>query len=407
MRWLYNFIAHTSLISLRIAALFNPKLRAFLDVRTSWRSDLKQWSDSRDGRPVLCFHCASLGEYEMIVPILSDARIQSHYQCVVSFFSASGYDHAKLNGLAHKVYLPIDTRTNMKQFVSLLKPDVFVFVKYDLWYNLILQLTQTTARILLVNGLFRKGQFATSTLGRPIADGLKKFERVYVQNQESYDLGKDMGLENLELSSDLRFDRVLQIKAQALDIPEIEEFKEGKKTIIAGSSWPEEEALLAEFLKGTTEEIKTILAPHDIGEPHVSEIEHVFQNFDTRRYSEGSYSECNVLIINSIGLLSSIYRYADVAIIGGAFGKGLHNVLEAIAWGVPVITGPNTDKFPEAQMLEEAGVLFRINNGQELRETLDSILGSQELRNQISQKCGSWLWERSGSAKKVVTDLIG
>ncbi|MBO6515306.1 MAG: hypothetical protein JJ975_02045 [Bacteroidia bacterium] len=409
MPLIYNVFANISVLVLRVLALFNSKLKRAIEVRKDWDQQLQNWQKSRtSNKPVLCLHCASLGEYEMIVPLISRADIQEKYDVVLSFFSPSGYENLKVEShVSGKFYLPFDTARNAKNFVELLKPSVFVFVKYELWHNLIGALQQQNVKLLLVNALIRERQFLTSLAGKSLLKKLQKFDSIFVQNSESYNRLSELGFANVEVINDLRYDRVAQIKTRAINIPQVESFKGDDLTLIAGSSWPEEESILADFLASTDQKVKLIVAPHDVGEDHVKEIESKFKSFRVQRYTE--YDEAlpsDVLIINTIGLLSSVYRYGDLAFIGGAFNKGLHNVLEAVSFGLPVITGPKTSKFPEVSLLIEEGILIKVSDSNDFMQVAERMLGEPRDLLHVAQLAEKWLDTHTGGTDVIARQLV-
>jgi 3-deoxy-D-manno-octulosonic-acid transferase len=409
MSWLHAIFPSFLLVFVRLAALFNTKLARAIDVRKGWDSELENWkSNLRDSRPVLCFHCASLGEYEMIVPLLNDEAIQKKYQCVLTFFSPSGYDYVKSSDkIAAKFYLPFDTQANMKRFVSLLNPSVFVFVKYDFWYNLLNQLHRSQVKTVVVNGLFRPKQFLFRLAAKPLLNQIKKCDRIFVQNAASSELLNAHGFTQVEVTNDLRFDRVAEIKNKAMELPKLKAFTEDQLTIIAGSSWPEEEALLKAYLDKYENTTKLIIAPHDVSETHINTLVEQFAGNGVCLYTDEPLdNSCNVLILNTIGQLSSAYQYADLAVIGGAFGKGLHNVLEAVNYELPVITGPNIGQFPEAIMLKKTGVLFPVSNADEFIHEAYEIMQHESLRRKIGITAKNWMQKHTGASASIVKYLL-
>ncbi len=409
MSWLHAIFPSFLLVFVRLAAVFNSKLAKAVKVRKEWEKSLLIWSkNNSDGRPVLCFHCASLGEYEMIVPLLQDEAIQERYQCVITFFSPSGYAYVKpSNYISGTFYLPFDTRANMKRFVQLLNPSVFVFVKYDFWYNLLNQLRTHGVKTVVVNGLFRPNQFVLKSVAKPLLDELRQCDRIFVQNKPSFALLSEHDFGNVEVTNDLRFDRVAQIRSKVHELPRLAAFTKDQTTIIAGSSWPEEEALIKTYLDRYENSTKVIIAPHEVGETHITKLVHQFAGNGVSLYTDEHIdNSCNVLIINSIGQLSSAYAYADLAVVGGAFGRGLHNVLEASNYGLPIITGPNIDQFPEAVMLKEAGLLFSVENEEQFAWQAQKLVQDAALREEIKTTTKKWMQEHTGAAASIIKYLL-
>lgn len=402
MQIAYSIVVWFAQIVLRIIALFNSKIKSFLQERKATWADLQTWSKQEHKTPIICFHCASLGEYEMIVPIISNPQIQEKYSVVLSFFSSSGFKHAKPGDLVDAVfYLPIDSRKNMQRFVSMLQPQSFVFVKYDLWYNLIGALQQANVDVYLVNALLRKKQFITSILGAGVRSKMKKFKNIFVQDEASKTRLDSFGFANVSVTGDLRFDRVLQIKETAVTDERLKRFTADKTTLILGSSWQEEEKFLAAFLQESSLDFKVIIAPHDISKAHINEIKHLFQNVDLQLYSEEE-RQSRVLVLDNIGLLSKAYACADVAIIGGAFGKGLHNILEAAVWGMPILTGPNIHNFPEALELSQLGCLQTIDTPQSGNVRLHQWLTDDVERQNQKTRVLQWFSNKTGATEKVL-----
>lgn len=338
----------------------------------------------------------------MIVPLIKQPGIEEHYQVVLTFFSPSGYNFVgDSSAITGKFYLPIDYRRNMQKFVELLNPEVFVFVKYDFWFNLMRVLREQNVHRVLVNGLLRNDQFLMRRPGRFLFKELTHFDHLFVQDENSRRLLSSRGIYQVTVTGDLRLDRVRDIKNQAKDIPELQEFYGPEPVIIAGSSWPAEESVLADFMAKTNQEVKLIIAPHDVSESHIGEIVARFKTFGVSLFKGEKTPDAKVFIINTIGILSSAYRYADIAFVGGAFDKGLHNVMEAVTFGLPVITGPKTEKFPEARLLEEYGILTKVTDNDDFLRCATELVESQDMRNEVSNLCKSWMEKNTGAAEEV------
>jgi 3-deoxy-D-manno-octulosonic-acid transferase len=385
MMWLlYDAVIGLLIAALRISSLFSAKNKNFLNSRSGQFSNI---SANETSRPTMCFHCASLGEYEMIIPLLSDGSLKKKFYLIVTFFSPSGYNHAKTDGLIDaKYYLPLDTAKNMRKFVDFVNPTVFIFVKYDIWFRLIHELISQNVKVILVNGLFRKNQFLLKKWNSFFRKQLGSFNRIFVQNEISKELlaqGK-IPREIIESVPDLRFDRVYDKSQNVRPIARIEEFKGGSPLLILGSSWLTEETFLESWMSDRKLNCKILIAPHDISPSHISGISKQLQNFQVNRWSEDEDSSADVMIIDNIGILSSAYQYGDVAFIGGGFGKGLHNILEAATFGMPIICGPNINKFPEALMLKNKGVLTVVEYASDFDIVIKGYLENRSLRENIS-----------------------
>lgn len=337
------------------------------------------------------FHCASLGEYEQGLPIFKQLRTENpDHKIVLTFFSPSGYEIRKNTDVADMVvYLPLDTKANAKRFIQLVNPELTIFVKYDIWPNYLNELKKNNLRAILISATFRKEQSYFRFYGRMMRNALRTFEHIFVQNENSKNLLHTINLNNVTVAGDTRYDRVSDQLLQDNTLPFIEQFKDGKLGVVIGSSWPEDESLFINYInRSESKNIKFIIAPHNIKS-------HQIENFigqlnkKTVLFSEKDHnnlSEYDVFIIDTIGILSKIYSYADIAYVGGAMGStGLHNILEPAAFGVPVIIGKNYKKFPEAfQMIDNGGVIS-IKNQQELYQILDKLIENPQKRKELGQ----------------------
>lgn len=340
---------------------------------------------------IFWFHCASLGEYEQGLPIFKQLRTENpDHKIVLTFFSPSGYEIRKNTDVADMVvYLPLDTKANAKRFIQLVNPELTIFVKYDIWPNYLNELKKNNLRAILISATFRKEQSYFRFYGRMMRNALRTFEHIFVQNENSKNLLHTINLNNVTVAGDTRYDRVSDQLLQDNTLPFIEQFKDGKLGVVIGSSWPEDESLFINYInRSESKNIKFIIAPHNIKS-------HQIENFigqlnkKTVLFSEKDHnnlSEYDVFIIDTIGILSKIYSYADIAYVGGAMGStGLHNILEPAAFGVPVIIGKNYKKFPEAfQMIDNGGVIS-IKNQQELYQILDKLIENPQKRKELGQ----------------------
>jgi 3-deoxy-D-manno-octulosonic-acid transferase len=313
------------------------------------------------------FHCASLGEFEQAKPIIEKLK-NNDVNCtvVVTFFSPSGYLYAKSYKLVDAIlYLPLDTKSNAQKLVFNIQADKVFFIKYDLWYHLLNTLFENNIPTYLVSAVFREKQFLFNPFGSFIFELLPQFKSIFLQDQKSFDLLKSRDLNNIVLTGDTRYDRVISNRQNVKLNDTLEHFRNHQPLIILGSSWEEEEDLMLRFLKNNPNiNVKVIIAPHDITVKHINEIFKKFSAYSpilfTNFTDESSIS--NLMILNTIGHLASAYYYADLAIVGGGFGRGLHNILEPLAFDVPVVFGPKTSKYPEAQKAIEAQVAFQISD---------------------------------------------
>lgn len=405
MRLLYSFLMYLAEFTLPLFSIISSKIKKFQRGRLSWENNLKEWRSSVPQDSVYCFHCASLGEYEMIVPLLEAIKKQNEVLVVVSFFSPSGYEQKKNDALLDGVfYLPIDTPRNARKFLEILNPDLFGIVKYDLWFNLLDELKARQIPTILVNGFLRPDHFLAKSWAKTFRKSLIAFDHFFVQNQESKHLLKQWGYENSTLTHDLRFDRVSKEDLVALE--EIEAFKGNDFLLVAGSSWPEEERLIADISGSVFDGLKVVIVPHDIGEKHIEQIVSLFDPNRLTLWSDMAQVQemgnTDILLIDEIGMLKRVYLSADACFIGGGFSGNVHNVLEAAVVGMPLACGPLSDKFPEIKMLENEGLLSRISTGNDLRKFVASFKGKGQNWKQLSEKTKSWVVKRQGGSDSIV-----
>lgn len=353
---------------------------------------------------VAWFHCASLGEFEQGRPLIEEVKKQfPEYKILLSFYSPSGYESKKDYALAdYVVYLPNDTKSNAKKFVKKVNPDLIFFIKYEFWYNYISALKGR--RLFQVSLILRQNQYFFSWYGKWFAKQLKNFEHFFVQNQQTANLLNKIGYKNVTISGDTRFDRVMTIANNAKSFTEIEKFCEGnQKIILAGSSWLADEKIIQQAVKNL--DIKLIIAPHVVGENHINEIQQLFP--EAILYSElaNNDKKSNVLIINCIGILSNLYQYCDIAYIGGGFGVGIHNTLEAATFGKPICFGTNYHKFQEAIDLINLKAAYSISNQEELKQVLETLLNNEKIYNQSAKASKDYVKTKIGACKKIIEHL--
>ena len=324
-------------------------------------------------------------------------------EILLSFYSPSGYEAKKNYSLAdYVVYLPNDTRKNAKKFVSMVNPDLVFFIKYEFWYNYISALKGK--RLFQVSLILRENQYFFTWYGKWFAKQLKNFEHFFVQNQQTATLLNKIGYKNITISGDTRFDRVMTIANNAKSFPDIEKFCQGdKKIILAGSSWLADEKIIEKAINDL--DIKLIIAPHIVEQSHINEIQELFPK--SILYSElaENKKESNILIINCIGILSNLYQYCDIAYIGGGFGVGIHNTLEAATFGKPICFGPNYHKFQEAIDLIDLNAAYSINNEEELKAVLSSLFGDKEKYEESAKASKNYVQEKVGACKKIIEHL--
>ncbi len=390
---------------------FNEKAKRWLSGRKNVFDKLAAFT-AVNQKKIIWFHCASLGEFEQARPLIENIRAQyPGYSILLSFFSPSGYEIRKdYKGADYVTYLPMDSAGNAKKFLSLVKPVLVIWVKYEYWHFYLQQIKQQNISLLLVSGIFRESQPFFKSWGSFHKNMLSCFTSMFVQNQDSKKLLGSIGFsDNVVVSGDTRFDRVIEIASQFENIPSIEAFIASSPVIVAGSTWEEDEEELDHFAN-THPEIKFIIAPHEIDEEHLKEIEKLFHN--SVRYSQfikndktpaDQNKKINTLVIDNIGLLARLYKYATIAYIGGGFGDdGVHNVLEAAVYSKPIIFGPVYEKFAEAVGLIEVEGAFDIENALELEEKLLFLLKDENAYKAACQASGNFVYANKGATEKIM-----
>ena len=401
---MYNILMYFVWFGVSIAAIFDHKIRLM------WRGQrrafriLKRKVDPN--AKYVWVHAASLGEFEQGRPIIERIRLEHpDYKILLTFFSPSGYEVRKnYPGADIITYLPIDTVTNARRFLRTVRPVAAFFIKYEFWYNYLHVLRHRKVPVYSVSSIFRPDQVFFRWYGRQYAHVLKCFTRFFVQNEESRMLLEKIGIHEVEITGDTRFDRVMTIKSLAKELPIVESFVKGsEKVFVAGSSWgPDEDVFIPYFNKH--KDWKLIIAPHVIGEVHLKQILSKLQR-NTVRFTQTTPEEAataDCLLIDCFGLLSSIYNYGTVAYIGGGFGVGIHNTLEAAVWNMPVIIGPNNKKFDEAQGLMQAGGCFEIHDAAEFETLMNRFDTDKAFLKDSSEKAGQFVKGQAGATHRIL-----
>lgn len=409
MHSLYNLIISITTIVLRFLALFSKKLKLFIDGRKNVYKTLQDKITPTD--QTIWIHCASLGEFEQGVPIMEEIRrTKPEYKIVVSFFSPSGYEIKKNSPVADVVvYLPMDTPRNAKKFIEAIHPTLAIFVKYEVWPNYLFKLQKKNIPGFLISALFRENQIFFKSYGGFMRLALFTFDNYFVQDENSKQLLNKIGIKNVSVSGDTRFDRVLNQIAMDNTLPFARDFKGDSITIICGSTWPEDEAVLFDFINSASEEVKFIIAPHKIEGDKIQDFRNKL-NKKTVLHSEKdevNLAEYHVLILDCIGLLSKVYSYADIAFVGGAMGKtGLHNILEPATFSVPIVIGKNYDNFPEASQLKELGGLFVVNNTTDCTAILTQLVSEESFRKSTGKIAGLYIKHHIGATQIIMESLF-
>jgi len=411
MHSLYNFSLKLYFLAVWIASWFNPKAKAWIQGRRGWKEDLVKKVREFGGSEVVWFHCASLGEFEQGRPLIEELR-ERHplYKIIVSFFSPSGYairrDYEYANAV---VYLPLDTPANAKFWVGTVKPRMAFFIKYEYWFNFLNGLKEHHIPVVFVSAVFREEQLFFQWYGGWFRSQIENIHWFFVQDEASGKLIQSLGFENVTISGDTRFDRVSQTAAHAGDFPLVKKFCGDNKIIMGGSTWPEDEARMIPLIKAGPEKIKFILATHDISPSRIHSLEHSL-GMPSIRYSglnEENAEQARILIIDSIGILSRLYRHAHLAFIGGGYGSGLHNILEAVVFGVPVFFGPRHAKFWEAAALIKKGGAFEVRHADEFTELARGLFSDKEKYGKASAACLDFIEENRGATRLIMDGTDG
>lgn len=409
MLFLYNIITLLAAQLLKIVALFSPKMKLFVDGRKSVFQTLADKIQSSD--KTIWFHAASLGEYEQGLPVIEAIKQQfPTHKIVVTFFSPSGYEVRKNNAIADvTVYLPLDTISNAKQFIKLVHPEMVFFIKYEYWPNYLNELKKQQIKTYLISGILRENQAFFKWYGVFYRNALKTFDYFFVQNESSKTLLQSIGFNNVKVSGDTRFDRVVSILERDNSLDFIEQFKNNKTTIVIGSSWPKDESLLVNYINQSSNEVKFIIAPHNIKSEQIHELKNAVAK-KTILFSEKNnvdLSNSNVFIIDIIGILTKIYSYADIAYVGGGFGNpGVHNILEPATFGVPVVIGPNFSHFAEATALVNMEGCISIQNQIQLNEAFDILLQNEDERLEKGHICSTFVQMNKGATQTIMNHIL-
>ncbi len=409
MRFLYSIGIYFYNAAIHIAALFNFKARQWVQGRRGVFDFLAEQCVGK--KHIIWFHSASLGEFEQGKPLMQLYR-QQHPDCtiLVTFFSPSGYEIKKNDKVADIIcYLPLDTPRNARRFMDIVPVEKAVFVKYEYWYNYMHQLSLRHVPFYYISAIFRPTQYFFKPYGRWFANQLKKCTYFFVQNEVSKNLLRSIGIDQVEITGDTRFDRVYDISRQQYELDFVQDFcQEDTKLIVAGSTWGPDENLLKHLLEKLPANYKLVLAPHVTDAKHIGQIKELFQEFPTVCYTEKDdkdLSTYRVLVIDTIGILSKIYKYSYISYIGGAFETGLHNILEAAVFGVPLFFGPKYQKFNEAVQLVSLQGAFSITSYEEMLQKCQLYASSPEAYNKVCYICKEFVQSNLGSCEKIMMKL--
>ncbi len=410
MKLLYNLFINVFEILLPVLGLFFKRLQTFSQERLKTREEFEHFI-KHNNNPIIWIHVASLGEYEQVVPVIK--TFKTHFEqhtFLLSFFSDSGYRVKKNKSIANfETYLPLDKPSHAKEFLNLVKPEFAIFVKYDIWPNFLKQLKLQNIKSFLVAARLRPEQVYFKFYGGFFKKALKSFEHVFVQDQGSGHLLNSINYTSWTHTGDTRYDRVFQQLSQDNKLDFMEKFKQKNLCMVCGSTWPEDEKVLLNLINHNNFSLKYVIAPHQINAKSIEELQSQIQK-PSLKYSNlktQDLSQYEVLILDTVGLLTKVYAYADMAYVGGAMGKtGMHNILEPAAFGTPVIIGPNHNKFPEAQALKEKEGLAEVKNDTELQEIVHKLYDDKKFKTKMSQAAKDFIQANKGATTLICEGIL-
>jgi 3-deoxy-D-manno-octulosonic-acid transferase len=409
MQALYNVTIYLINILVAMASLFDPKARQLLRGRKGWHHTLQN-AVEQYGEKMIWFHCASLGEFEQGRPVIE--RIRKSYPSVrilLTFFSPSGYEIRKNYEPANIVlYLPSDTPANARKFLKTAKPSMAVFIKYEFWYNFIRFCALEEIPMVSVSSIFRPDQVFFSRWGSFFRNRLKKFSAFFVQDEKSRELLESIGIKEIAVSGDTRFDRVSDICSHPADIEKAGLFCAGNDVMVLGSTWPSDIKMAASLINDLSVKMKFMIAPHNVERAHLKGIEEILTVPYIKFSEESPSGDARVMIIDNVGMLYSLYRYGKIAYVGGAFKGGLHNILEPAAYGLPVIFGQHSSnrKFRETSALIERGGAFAVTDGQQLSNIVKRLLADPEFYIACTEASRNYIRDNTGATDKIVSYIM-
>jgi 3-deoxy-D-manno-octulosonic-acid transferase len=407
MRLLYFLLILIYPVFILLASPFNKKAKQWITGRRNWRKNLRKKINPVDKH--IWVHCASLGEFEQGRPLMERIKETApDYKIVLTFFSPSGFELRKNWPIADYIfYLPSDTTSNASCFIEIIRPSFVLFVKYEFWNNYISEIRRRNIPLYLVSGIFRPDQHFFKWYGRFFRNMLKKFTHIFVQDDRSVELLEGINIRNVSVSGDTRFDRVHQISHEALDLPLVDKFRAGEKLFLAGSSWKEDEEIISAYINSDPAKMKWVFAPHEVEKSNIERLEKLFKTSVIRysQYRDNSDS-ARVMIIDNVGILASAYRYAYIAAVGGGFGKGIHNILEANCWGVPVLFGPDYKDYKEAVDLINMGGVFCYKNLTEFTVIMNNWLNNNNIYLSSSKIVTEYIQNNLGATEKILSIVM-
>ncbi|RTY87507.1 3-deoxy-D-manno-octulosonic acid transferase [Flavobacterium sp. GT3R68] len=408
MFFLYNLMVILTAQIIKLIALFSLKMQLFVEGRKTVFSVLAENISPSD--KTIWVHAASLGEYEQGVPVIEKIKERfPKHKIVLTFFSPSGFEVRKNNSVADvTIYLPLDTRNNAARFIEAVHPDMAFFIKYEYWPNYLNELKKQQVPTYLISGIFRKNQLFFKWYGGFYRNALDAFKHFFVQNTKSKELLLQLGKTNVTVSGDTRFDRVAAILEKDNTLKFIEEFKNNSLTIVVGSSWPKDENLLVNFINSTLHKVKFIIAPHNIKKEQIQQLKNSISK-KTILFSEkenANLADYDVFVIDTIGILTKIYSYADIAYVGGGFGNpGVHNILEPATFGVPIVIGANFSHFAEATALVNMEGCISVSNQKELNDAFENLIQNEDIRYEKGHICSTFVQMNKNATATILKNI--
>lgn len=407
MQLFYSIGIRIFYLGVLVFGMFNAKAKAWIKGRKNIFERLKK--NIQDDRKIVWFHAASLGEFEQGRPVMEFIKKNyPTYKILLTFFSPSGYEVRKNYPSADYIYyLPLDTKKNAEKFINIVNPVAVFFIKYEFWNYYLKTLKKQNISLYLISAIFRPGQVFFRWYGRSYRELLSCFTHLFVQDPASLTLLQNIGIDKVTVAGDTRFDRVAEVAGTTKEIPVIKKFKGDNLVVVAGSTWQPDEELIVKFINSCSLPVKFIIAPHQIKESGLAWLDSQIEKRVIRysKINEENIDQAQVLVIDNVGMLSSLYKYGDVAYIGGGFGVGIHNILEAATFGLPVLFGPNYKKFREAVELTELGGSFSIDEYPNFEKKMFLLLEDEKVRKIAGQKARSFVAENQGATKKIIENV--
>jgi len=397
---LYSIGVRSYAFAIQILAPFNTKANEWIKGRKNWREELQK--SYQKNKPVVWMHCASLGEFEQGKPVLDLLKQKHQVQLVVTFFSPSGFKKKNLAPADFIYYLPLDTRRNASDFLNLIQPDIAIFVKYEFWNHHLNTLKNLSIPCYLISAHFKPNHFLLKNRGKGFLPLLKSFEHIFLQTAKNQPRLKELGITSTTVTGDTRIDRVLETKVQPKTFPKIKAWIGEKPLFVAGSIWKDDDETIMNWVNNQ-KEFKVILAPHELGKNRLTDLKNATKNLSAL-YTDEIWQDGNVLILNTIGMLSDIYAQADLAYVGGGFKTGLHNILEPAVFGIPVIFGPLTKGRPEAEDLIGGGLAQSVSNANEFSQSIEYFANGSH-RKKAQKFAEAYFAKHRGAALKIYNHL--